>query len=122
MAPRSLELLSRLHPRVVSVCQLGVLHPKAKGTSGGRFAVRGVLLVDPTGTVQLTMMYPTSTGSHGCVGLSHPPVLLTCCVCSCRHANTGRNFPELLRCLDALQVAAKHEVCPFATAVLHKRL
>ena len=57
--------------------QLGMLHPSAKGTSGGRFAVRGLLIVDPAGTVQVSMMYPTSTGAVGV----RAPIVSVECVC-----------------------------------------
>lgn len=47
------------------------------------FTVRSVFVIDPSKKVRLTLTYP---------------------------ASTGRNFPELLRVLDSLQLTSKHSV------------
>lgn len=49
----------------------------------GTFAVRSVFIIDPDKKIRLTMTYPLSV---------------------------GRNFDEILRAIDALQVTDKHEV------------
>ncbi|MCA0337464.1 MAG: peroxiredoxin [Actinobacteria bacterium] len=51
-----------------------MIHPGQGDTS----SVRSVFIIDPAGTIRLTMTYPKST---------------------------GRNFDEILRCVDALQEA-----------------
>jgi thioredoxin-dependent peroxiredoxin len=65
-----------------------MIHPNASGTSAGRTAadnatVRTVFVVGPDKKVKLSLVYPMST---------------------------GRNFDEILRVVDALQLNAKHNV------------
>lgn len=48
------------HPRLA--LQLGWMHPMAKGTQGGKLSIRGTLLVDEEGLVQVSSTYPTPTG------------------------------------------------------------
>jgi thioredoxin-dependent peroxiredoxin len=73
-----------------------MIHPNASGTSTGRTAadnatVRSVFVVGPDKKIKLILTYPMST---------------------------GRNFDEVLRVLDSMQLTAKHKV---ATPVNWKR-
>ena len=66
----------------------GMIHPNASGSAQGRTAVdnatvRAVFIIGPDKKVKLTLTYPMTT---------------------------GRNFNEILRALDALQINAKHNV------------
>ncbi len=66
----------------------GMIHPNASGTSQGRTAadnatVRSVFVIGPDKKVKLMLIYPMST---------------------------GRNFDEVLRAIDSLQLTAKHNV------------
>jgi alkyl hydroperoxide reductase subunit AhpC len=66
----------------------GMIHPNASGTSQGRTAadnatVRSVFVIGPDKKVKLMLIYPMST---------------------------GRNFDEVLRTIDSLQLTAKHNV------------
>ena len=65
-----------------------MIHPNAGDTSQGRTAadnatVRSVFVVGPDKKIKLTLVYPMST---------------------------GRNFDEILRVLDSIQLTAKHKV------------
>jgi alkyl hydroperoxide reductase subunit AhpC len=81
----------------LSVAKLyGMLHPNAGDTSKGRTAadnatVRTVFMIGPDKKVKAMLVYPMST---------------------------GRNFDEVLRLLDSIQLTAKHKV---ATPVNWKR-
>jgi len=73
-----------------------MIHPNASGEAKARTAmdnatVRSVFLIGPDKKIKLTLTYPMST---------------------------GRNFDEVLRVLDAIQLTAKHKV---ATPVNWKR-
>jgi thioredoxin-dependent peroxiredoxin len=73
-----------------------MIHPNASGPSTGRTAadnatVRSVFMVGPDKKIKLILTYPMST---------------------------GRNFDEVLRVLDSMQLTAKHKV---ATPVNWKR-
>lgn len=66
----------------------GMIHPNASGNAQGRTAtdnatVRSVFVIGPDKKIKLILTYPMST---------------------------GRNFHEVLRTLDALQLNAKHNV------------
>lgn len=66
----------------------GMIHPNAAGKAGERSAadnktVRTVFVIGPDREVKLTLAYPMST---------------------------GRNFDEILRVLDSMQLTAKHKV------------
>ena len=66
----------------------GMIHPNATGKAAERTAadnktVRNVFIVGPDREVKLTMAYPMST---------------------------GRNFDEILRVLDSIQLTARHKV------------
>ena len=66
----------------------GMIHSKASGSAGDRTAkdnatVRSVFVIGPDKTIKLTLAYPM---------------------------NTGRNFNELLRAMDSMQLTAKHLV------------
>ena len=66
----------------------GMIHPNASGNASGRTAVdnatvRSVFIIGPDKKIKLMLTYPMST---------------------------GRNFDEILRTLDALQLNAKHNV------------
>ncbi len=66
----------------------GMIHPNASGDSKGRTAadnatVRSVFVIGPDKKVKLILTYPMST---------------------------GRNFHEVLRAIDSLQLTAKHNV------------
>jgi thioredoxin-dependent peroxiredoxin len=66
----------------------GMIHPNASGDSKGRSAadnatVRSVFVIGPDKKVKLILTYPMST---------------------------GRNFNEVLRAIDSLQLTAKHNV------------
>jgi alkyl hydroperoxide reductase subunit AhpC len=64
----------------------GMLDPNFLDKSGMPFTVRSVFFIDPKKKVRLIMTYP---------------------------AATGRNFDEILRCLDALSLTDKYKVaCP----------
>ena len=65
-----------------------MIHPNASGTATGRTAadnatVRSVFVIGPDKKIKLTITYPMST---------------------------GRNFDEVLRVLDSMQLTAKHKV------------
>jgi alkyl hydroperoxide reductase subunit AhpC len=65
-----------------------MIHPNASGDSKGRTAldnatVRSVFVIGPDKKIKLTLTYPMST---------------------------GRNFDEVLRVLDSIQLTAKHKV------------
>ena len=65
-----------------------MLHPNASGTAGGRKAadnatVRSVFVIGPDKKIKLMLTYPMTT---------------------------GRNFDEVLRVLDSMQLTAKHKV------------
>jgi alkyl hydroperoxide reductase subunit AhpC len=65
-----------------------MIHPNASGTSEGRTAadnqtVRSVFVVGPDKKIKLMLTYPMTT---------------------------GRNFDEVLRVLDSMQLTAKHQV------------
>jgi alkyl hydroperoxide reductase subunit AhpC len=65
-----------------------MIHPNASGTSAGRTAadnatVRSVFVIGPDKKIKLMLTYPMST---------------------------GRNFDEVLRVLDSMQLTAKHQV------------
>lgn len=66
----------------------GMIHPNASGNAKGRTAadnqtVRSVYLIDPDKKIKLMLIYPMST---------------------------GRNFNEVLRAIDSVQLTAKHSV------------
>jgi alkyl hydroperoxide reductase subunit AhpC len=65
-----------------------MIHPNASGEAKGRtaadnFTIRSVFVVGPDKKIKLMMTYPMTT---------------------------GRNFDELLRVLDSMQLTAKHQV------------
>ena len=66
----------------------GMIHPNASGAAKGRTAadnatVRSVFVIGPDKKIKLILVYPMST---------------------------GRNFKEVLRAIDSLQLTAKHSV------------
>ena len=66
----------------------GMIHPNVNGTAEGRTAVdnqtvRSVFVIAPDKSIKLILTYPMST---------------------------GRNFDEILRAVDSLQLTAKHKV------------
>ena len=66
----------------------GMIHPKVNGTAEGRTAVdnqtvRSVFVIAPDKSIKLILTYPMST---------------------------GRNFDEILRAIDSLQLTAAHKV------------
>ena len=66
----------------------GMIHPNVNGTSEGRTAVdnqtvRSVFVIAPDKSIKLILTYPMST---------------------------GRNFDEILRAVDSLQLTARHKV------------
>jgi len=61
----------------------GMLAPNSPLTFAGKLTVRSVFIIDPANKIRLTFTYP---------------------------AATGRNFNEILRVLDALQLTDKHKV------------
>ena len=73
----------------MSVAKLfGMIHPNATGKAAERTAadnktVRTVFIIGPDREIKLTLAYPMST---------------------------GRNFDEILRAIDSLQLTAKHKV------------
>jgi alkyl hydroperoxide reductase subunit AhpC len=73
----------------MSVAKLyGMIHPNAEGDASTRKAadnatVRSVFVVGPDKKIKLTFQYPMTT---------------------------GRNFDELIRVIDSLQLTAKHAV------------
>ena len=62
---------------------LGMCPPQAPHAVSGEVTVRALYIISPQRTVQMKMTYPT---------------------------NVGRNFYEVLRCLDALQLSEYHQV------------
>lgn len=73
----------------LSVAKLyDMIHPNATGKASERKApdnatVRSVFIIDPSKSIKLMLTYPMSS---------------------------GRNFAEILRCLDSLQLTTKHQV------------
>jgi alkyl hydroperoxide reductase subunit AhpC len=73
----------------LSVAKLyGMIHPNASGDAKSRTAadnatVRNVLVIGPDKKIKMILTYPMST---------------------------GRNFDEILRVIDSLQLTAKHSV------------
>jgi len=61
----------------------GMIAPNAPGTLQGKLTVRTVWILDPANKIRLNITYP---------------------------APTGRNFNEILRCLDALQLTDQYKV------------
>ena len=60
----------------------GMIHPKAENTQG-TMTVRSVFIITPDKKIALSLTYP---------------------------ASTGRNFDEILRVIDSLQLTANHKV------------
>ena len=63
-------------------------HPKAKPNQGSfgdlnKATIRSVFIIDPSKTIQTILIYPK---------------------------NIGRNFDEIIRIVDALQLSAKHNI------------
>ncbi len=52
--------------------------------------MRTVFVIDPAQVIRLTLAYP---------------------------ASTGRNFPELLRVIDSLQLGDKYKACPLFLSI-----
>jgi len=61
----------------------GMIAPNAASTNAGKMTVRSVFIIDPNRKLRLTITYP---------------------------ASTGRNFDEILRCIDSLQTTDKNKV------------
>jgi alkyl hydroperoxide reductase subunit AhpC len=66
----------------------GMYHPKAKPNQGSfgdlnKATIRSVFIIDPSKTIQTILIYPK---------------------------NIGRNFDEIIRIVDALQLSAKHNI------------
>ena len=78
-------------PRRETAVLLGMLDEDEKEAPGIPATVRKVFLIGPDKKVKLQLIYPTAV---------------------------GRNFTEILRCIDALQLAATH---PIATPVNWKQ-
>ena len=78
-------------PRRETATLLGMLDEDEKDAPGIPATVRKVFLIGPDKKVKLQLIYPTAV---------------------------GRNFAEILRCIDALQLAATH---PIATPVNWQR-
>ena len=78
-------------PRRETAVLLGMLDEDEKEAPGIPATVRKVFLIGPDKKVKLQLIYPTAV---------------------------GRNFAEILRCIDALQLAATH---PIATPVNWQR-
>ena len=70
-------------PTRQTAIQLGILDKSAKDDDGLPLTLRAVYVLKPDKTIALTMTYPMST---------------------------GRNFDEILRIVDALQLTEKHSV------------
>lgn len=70
-------------PTRQTAIQLGILDKSAKDDEGLPLTLRAVYVLKPDKTIALTMTYPMST---------------------------GRNFDEILRIVDALQLTEKHSV------------
>ena len=64
----------------------GMLHPES--STGNTLTVRSVFVIDPNKKIRLTITYP---------------------------ASTGRNFDEILRVIDSLQLTDYHKVATPAT-------
>ncbi|XP_066597284.1 peroxiredoxin-6 [Prorops nasuta] len=62
---------------------LGMLDPDEKDSHGIPLTARAVFIVDPTKKMRLSILYP---------------------------ANTGRNFDEIIRVIESLQLTEKHKV------------
>mmetsp|Transcript_9482 Transcript_9482/g.10991 ORF Transcript_9482/g.10991 Transcript_9482/m.10991 type:complete len:224 (-) Transcript_9482:425-1096(-) len=61
----------------------GMVDPSVKDAEGLPLTCRAVFVIGPDKTLKLSMLYP---------------------------ASTGRNFNEVLRCIDSLQLTANHKV------------
>lgn len=63
--------------------ELGMLDPDEKDAAGAPMTARAVFLVSPEKKIKAQILYP---------------------------ASTGRNFVEIIRCLDSLQMTVSHKV------------
>ena len=89
MPPAMRSQYPMIGDRELTVAKLyGMIHPNARGEASQRTAadnatVRNVFIIGPDKKIKLIMVYPMST---------------------------GRNFEEILRVIDSLQLTAKHSV------------
>lgn len=68
---------------ITAACRYGMLDPSNKDSNDLPLTIRAVFIIGPDKKLKLSLNYP---------------------------ASVGRNMDEIVRCIDALQLSAKHSV------------
>ncbi len=69
--------------KAAQICRYGMLDPGNKDSNDLPLTIRAVFIVGPDKKLKLSLNYP---------------------------ASVGRNMDEIVRCIDALQLSAKHSI------------